>query len=277
MPSASSGVRTSYSTARVFDSASMSSAVARAEREVVPCRPLGAERVDAGVLHERRERFVQPDAVPPLHRHEVAEPHVRDLVHDRERDLRGFGLRDRVGVDEQRASRGTSRSRGSPSRRTRSRGARRGRASRRDRGCRSTRRRTAARTRRPRVANASRCAAPGTCATRSGMPPTSTGCETSSSPTTNATRYVDILIVSPNSTRTRPSPSDVRSTSGPFESATRPSATTSVIEKTALNSGSSKQGKARRACGASNWVAASMRSVPSRRCRCCGRSRRGRR
>ena len=58
-----------------------------AEREVVPRLPLGPVRVDAEVLHERRERLVEPDAVPPLHRHEVAEPHVRDLVHDRERGV----------------------------------------------------------------------------------------------------------------------------------------------------------------------------------------------
>ncbi len=31
---------------------------------------------------ERRERLVEPQVVPPLHRHEIAEPHVRHLVQD---------------------------------------------------------------------------------------------------------------------------------------------------------------------------------------------------
>ena len=47
-----------------------------------------------------------------------------------------------------------------------------------------------------------------------------------------------------------------------FETAKRPSATSSVISKTALRSGSSKQGKARRASVASNWVVAITCSVP---------------
>src|SRR3712207_9506532 len=33
-------------------------------------------------LHERGEGLVEPDAVPPLHGHEVAEPHVGELVVD---------------------------------------------------------------------------------------------------------------------------------------------------------------------------------------------------
>ena len=33
--------------------------------------------------HVLRERLVEPEVVPPLHRHEVAEPHVRHLVADR--------------------------------------------------------------------------------------------------------------------------------------------------------------------------------------------------
>ena len=101
MPSASSGVITSYSTVRVFESASTSSAADAAEREVVPRLPRGAVRVDAEVLHERGERLVEPDAVPPLHRHEVAEPHVRDLVHDRERGVGHLAERHLLGIEEQ--------------------------------------------------------------------------------------------------------------------------------------------------------------------------------
>jgi hypothetical protein len=30
--------------------------------------------------HERREALVQPEVIPPLHGHEVAKPHVRELM-----------------------------------------------------------------------------------------------------------------------------------------------------------------------------------------------------
>ena len=91
-------------------------------------------------------------------------------------------------------------------------------------GCRSSRRRTAGRTRRPRPRTPLRCPFPGRCTIRSGTPSTSTGSVASSGPTTNATRYVDIGIVSANRTRTRPSPAGRRApTSGPFEIASRPS------------------------------------------------------
>ena len=53
-----------------------------------------------------------------------------------------------------------------------------------------------------------------------------------------------------------------RPISGPFEIASRSSATSRVTAKTALNSGSSKQGNAARACGASNCVAARTCSRP---------------
>ena len=38
--------------------------------------------VDRFVAHPRGERLVEPEVVPPFHRHEVAEPHVRHLVRD---------------------------------------------------------------------------------------------------------------------------------------------------------------------------------------------------
>src|SRR5207249_11466324 len=44
-----------------------------------PALPLGLPGVDREHLHERGERFVEPDTVPPRHRDEVAEPHVRVL------------------------------------------------------------------------------------------------------------------------------------------------------------------------------------------------------
>ena len=84
----------------------------------------------------------------------------------------------------------------------------------------------------------------------------------SSGPTTKATRYVDITMVGANRTRTRPSPSGSRSVSAVLDTASRPSATTSVVAKVALNAGSSKQGKARRASVDSNWVAAMVRGIP---------------
>ena len=51
-----------------------------------PAVPLGAEGIHADELHERREGLVQPDPVPPPHRHQIAEPHVGDLVGDGVRD-----------------------------------------------------------------------------------------------------------------------------------------------------------------------------------------------
>ena len=55
-------------------------AALQAERR--PALPIRSERVAAGDLHERRKGFVQPDPVPPAHRHQIAEPHVGDLVCD---------------------------------------------------------------------------------------------------------------------------------------------------------------------------------------------------
>ena len=68
-------------------------------------------------------------------------------------------------------------------------------------------------------------------------------------------------IVSANTSRTRPSSSVDRSISGPFERAVSPVATISVMPNTALRSGSSHDGNARRASVASKWVVA-MTSVP---------------
>ena len=55
----------------------------------------------------------------------------------------------------------------------------------------------------------------------------------------------------------------VRSTSAALETAARSASTTRVTPKTALKSGSSQHGKARRASVASNWVVAMTCSAPS--------------
>ena len=45
--------------------------------------PFGLPRGQRTVRHPGREPFVQPEVVPPLHRHQIAEPLVRHLVRDR--------------------------------------------------------------------------------------------------------------------------------------------------------------------------------------------------
>ena len=60
---------------RVFCKPSTSSAAARhAERR--PALPLGFPGIDGEHFHEGGKGFVQPQAVPPRHRDQVAEPHV---------------------------------------------------------------------------------------------------------------------------------------------------------------------------------------------------------
>jgi hypothetical protein len=116
---------------------------------------------------------------------------------------------------------------------------------------------------------------PGTWMMRSGMnPPTEpsrgtiTGSVASSRPTTKATRYVLIGMVSPKRTATLPvgvsvpSWNSVRSTSGPLLTAIRCGSTMSVTSKTALKSGSSKHGNARRQSVACICDAAMTCSTP---------------
>ena len=50
--------------------------------ELRPHRPLGEQPVHRLGSHPGRETLVQPQVVPPLHGHEIAEPHVRHLVGD---------------------------------------------------------------------------------------------------------------------------------------------------------------------------------------------------
>ena len=67
-----------------------------------PVAMLSGERL---VRHPRREAFVQPDVVPPLHRDEVAEPLVRHLVREDLGDEfpRLLGRRNGVGEQERLA------------------------------------------------------------------------------------------------------------------------------------------------------------------------------
>ena len=66
-----------------------------------PHPPVGAVGVAARGLHERREGLVEPDALPPLHRHEVAEPHVGELVVDHVGDDLELGLTRARRIDEE--------------------------------------------------------------------------------------------------------------------------------------------------------------------------------
>ena len=110
---------------------------------------------------------------------------------------------------------------------------------------------------------------PGTWTMRRGIgsPPSSrgtiTGAVASSGPTTNATRYVLIGIVGAKRTATLPLACLLRSTSGPLLTARWAGSTISVTSKTALKSGSSKHGKARRQSVACIWLVAMTCWLPS--------------
>ena len=79
----------------------------------------------------------------------------------------------------------------------------------------------------------------------------------------NATRYVDIGMVSAKRTAWRPSGRSSSAISGPFEMASRSPGATIVTAKTALKSGSSQHGKARRQSVACIWLVAMVCSTPS--------------
>ena len=97
--------------------------------------------------------------------------------------------------------------------------------------------------------------------TRSGVPSTSTGSVASSGPTTKATRYVLIAIVSAKRTATLPPGRSSRPVSASLDTASRSGSTTSVIPNTAFRSGSSQHGNARRQSVACIWVVAITRST----------------
>ena len=101
MPLASSGDSTGNSIGRVLASASTSNARHPDRLERIEHAPGRLHRVDAEVRHERRERLVQPDPVPPAHRDEVAEPHVRELVRDRLGDVEPLVVRRLRRIEQQ--------------------------------------------------------------------------------------------------------------------------------------------------------------------------------
>ena len=74
--------------------------------------PLGEQRIDADVLHVRREALVEPQMRPPFHRYQIAEPlfiiisqnfahHMRDLVRYHQRNALFVRDRRRFRVDQQ--------------------------------------------------------------------------------------------------------------------------------------------------------------------------------
>ena len=79
-------------------------------RRVTPCLAAGGDvdprvvelggRDERAVGHVLGERLVEPQVVPPLHRHEVAEPHVRHLVADRVGARQVLGAARGAGEDE---------------------------------------------------------------------------------------------------------------------------------------------------------------------------------
>ena len=76
-----------------------------------------------------------------------------------------------------------------------------------------------------------------------------------SGPTASATRYVDMRGVSRKRTTFLPVRGSTRSCAGgSFDTTSSDGATTAVTSKRAFIAGSSKQGNARRASVASNWV-----------------------
>ena len=77
-----------------------------------------------------------------------------------------------------------------------------------------------------------------------------------------ATRYVDILMLSAKRTTFLPASMD-SDAMDVFDTAVRPGSMTRVVANTALKSGSSQQGKARRASVASNCVAAIVCVTPA--------------
>ena len=85
----------------------------RGDELVLPVRPVlhpGVEglpgAIEASRAHQREvrhvggEALVQPQVVPPAHRHEVAEPHVRHLVEDHLAPVEALVVRRRIAEDE---------------------------------------------------------------------------------------------------------------------------------------------------------------------------------
>ena len=86
---------------RVVRSASIPSAHCVSAASSSSTLPFRAPRGERFVRDPRSESFVEPDVVPPLHRHEIAEPLMRDFVRDDARNLLARSERRALGIDEQ--------------------------------------------------------------------------------------------------------------------------------------------------------------------------------
>ena len=75
----------------------------RAAQLLAPDRPFRVEVRGRLLFHPRGKALVQPDAVPPLHGHQVAEPLVRHLVRGGDVDSTPVGFGGQLRVDEQHA------------------------------------------------------------------------------------------------------------------------------------------------------------------------------
>ncbi len=87
--------------ARALESVDLHGRGAR-HRETVPASPFGLPRIDREHFHEGGKCFVQPKAIPPFHRDQIAEPHVRVLVRHYVRHPLELGARGFLAIDQQR-------------------------------------------------------------------------------------------------------------------------------------------------------------------------------
>ena len=153
--SQSRGARTSNSMGRLARSPSTAIAAARETPNVIQRCHCGLPRVDGQHLHERGEGLVEPDAVPPRHRDEVAEPHVGDLVGHHVGDPLELHVRGRPLVHEERGLAERDRAEVLHRARREVRDGEQVELVARDTACRSSARRSRARTRRRRARSAS--------------------------------------------------------------------------------------------------------------------------
>jgi len=66
-----------------------------------PGLPFGVEHIGGMDLHPARETLVEPEIVPPVHRHQIAEPLMRHLMRDDGKDTLAVGLGRAGGVEQQ--------------------------------------------------------------------------------------------------------------------------------------------------------------------------------
>ncbi len=71
-------------------------------RETIPTAPLRLPGVHREHFHEGRERFVQPQPIPPLHRHQIAKPHMGIFMGHDVGDALELGTGGFFGIDQQR-------------------------------------------------------------------------------------------------------------------------------------------------------------------------------